>query len=151
MLLLKRNDNVTLAPQAWQNNGISGIDWRREDISDDIYWIWTLVKVLDWSFFTQIKLIYFHMFWSSIIEISLFCHDSWSLTALARIYECWLCFCFLLLLSGFKHTLWCLMSSDLILQFEPAPRRGEPDVTRRTPDYFLWCKSDVDLQQRFDR
>ncbi|GJY49957.1 serine/threonine phosphatase [Tanacetum coccineum] len=23
------------------------------------------------------------------------------------------------------------------LQFEPAPRRGEPDVTRRTPDYFL--------------
>ncbi|KAG6492369.1 hypothetical protein ZIOFF_047332 [Zingiber officinale] len=22
-------------------------------------------------------------------------------------------------------------------QFEPAPRRGEPDVTRRTPDYFL--------------
>lgn len=25
------------------------------------------------------------------------------------------------------------------MQFEPAPRRGEPDVTRRTPDYFLWC------------
>jgi hypothetical protein len=25
-----------------------------------------------------------------------------------------------------------------IMQFEPAPRRGEPDVTRRTPDYFLW-------------
>lgn len=25
----------------------------------------------------------------------------------------------------------------LMLQFEPAPRRGEPDVTRRTPDYFL--------------
>ncbi|KAJ6698526.1 SERINE/THREONINE-PROTEIN PHOSPHATASE PP2A-4 CATALYTIC SUBUNIT [Salix purpurea] len=24
------------------------------------------------------------------------------------------------------------------IQFEPAPRRGEPDVTRRTPDYFLW-------------
>ena len=23
------------------------------------------------------------------------------------------------------------------LQFEPAPRRGEPHVTRRTPDYFL--------------
>nr|ACN30926.1 unknown [Zea mays] len=23
------------------------------------------------------------------------------------------------------------------IQFEPAPRRGEPDVTRRTPDYFL--------------
>mmetsp|Transcript_5962 Transcript_5962/g.20314 ORF Transcript_5962/g.20314 Transcript_5962/m.20314 type:complete len:262 (+) Transcript_5962:185-970(+) len=23
------------------------------------------------------------------------------------------------------------------LQFEPAPRRGEPEVTRRTPDYFL--------------
>jgi len=22
-------------------------------------------------------------------------------------------------------------------QFEPAPRRGEPDITRRTPDYFL--------------
>ena len=22
-------------------------------------------------------------------------------------------------------------------QFEPAPRRGEPHVTRRTPDYFL--------------
>lgn len=24
------------------------------------------------------------------------------------------------------------------LQFDPAPRRGEPHVTRRTPDYFLW-------------
>ena len=23
------------------------------------------------------------------------------------------------------------------LQFDPAPRRGEPTVTRRTPDYFL--------------
>ncbi|KAD5960504.1 hypothetical protein E3N88_11976 [Mikania micrantha] len=23
------------------------------------------------------------------------------------------------------------------IQFDPAPRRGEPDVTRRTPDYFL--------------
>ncbi|PPR84812.1 hypothetical protein GOBAR_AA35902 [Gossypium barbadense] len=23
------------------------------------------------------------------------------------------------------------------IQFEPAPRRGEPDVIRRTPDYFL--------------
>ncbi|KAF3631232.1 Serine/threonine-protein phosphatase PP2A-2 catalytic subunit [Capsicum annuum] len=23
------------------------------------------------------------------------------------------------------------------IQFEPSPRRGEPDVTRRTPDYFL--------------
>jgi len=22
-------------------------------------------------------------------------------------------------------------------QFDPAPRRGEPHVTRRTPDYFL--------------
>jgi len=27
----------------------------------------------------------------------------------------------------------CLCSS----QFDPAPRRGEPVVTRRTPDYFL--------------
>ncbi|KAJ3308062.1 Serine/threonine-protein phosphatase 2A catalytic subunit [Blyttiomyces sp. JEL0837] len=24
-----------------------------------------------------------------------------------------------------------------IIQFDPAPRRGEPDVSRRTPDYFL--------------
>jgi len=24
------------------------------------------------------------------------------------------------------------------LQFDPAPRRGEPHVTRHTPDYFLW-------------
>lgn len=43
----------------------------------------------------------------------------------------------------------CSCGSDLVLemviellmflwmQFEPAPRRGEPDVTRRTPDYFL--------------
>jgi len=23
------------------------------------------------------------------------------------------------------------------LQFDPAPRRGEPHVTRHTPDYFL--------------
>lgn len=28
--------------------------------------------------------------------------------------------------------------SHTFIQFEPAPRRGEPDVTRRTPDYFLW-------------
>jgi hypothetical protein len=35
-------------------------------------------------------------------------------------------------------------SGDVLLQFEPAPRRGEPDViTRRTPDYFLGCESDV--------
>ncbi|KAH7560398.1 hypothetical protein JRO89_XS10G0010600 [Xanthoceras sorbifolium] len=27
--------------------------------------------------------------------------------------------------------------SHLVGEFEPAPRRGEPDVTRRTPDYFL--------------
>ncbi|KAG7244935.1 hypothetical protein INR49_024332 [Caranx melampygus] len=26
------------------------------------------------------------------------------------------------------------------LQFDPAPRRGEPHVTRRTPDYFLFLK-----------
>ena len=31
----------------------------------------------------------------------------------------------------------CIYLSCLLLQFEPAPRRGEPDVTRRTPDYFL--------------
>jgi hypothetical protein len=49
------------------------------------------------------------------------------------------------------HGLFCsglLLSNGLwrvILQFEPAPRRGEPDVTRRTPDYFLWCESGVDL------
>jgi serine/threonine-protein phosphatase 2A catalytic subunit len=28
-------------------------------------------------------------------------------------------------------------NSHTFIQFEPAPRRGEPDVTRRTPDYFL--------------
>lgn len=33
---------------------------------------------------------------------------------------------------------WKLISMYMWLQFEPAPRRGEPDVTRRTPDYFLW-------------
>ena len=27
------------------------------------------------------------------------------------------------------------------LQFDPAPRRGEPHVTRRTPDYFLWMSN----------
>ena len=27
--------------------------------------------------------------------------------------------------------------SPFSLQFDPAPRRGEPHVTRRTPDYFL--------------
>lgn len=48
---------------------------------------------------------------------------------------------FLLIISGslvfmmFKiASLFFLLS---VLQFEPAPRRGEPDVTRRTPDYFL--------------
>lgn len=38
----------------------------------------------------------------------------------------------------FEITLFSLILS--VLQFEPAPRRGEPDVTRRTPDYFLWSK-----------
>uniref|UniRef100_A0A453IVC2 protein-serine/threonine phosphatase n=1 Tax=Aegilops tauschii subsp. strangulata TaxID=200361 RepID=A0A453IVC2_AEGTS len=28
-------------------------------------------------------------------------------------------------------------NAHTFIQFEPAPRRGEPDVTRRTPDYFL--------------
>ncbi|ONL94065.1 Serine/threonine-protein phosphatase PP2A-4 catalytic subunit [Zea mays] len=28
-------------------------------------------------------------------------------------------------------------NSHTFIQFDPAPRRGEPDVTRRTPDYFL--------------
>jgi len=27
--------------------------------------------------------------------------------------------------------------TQTFLQFEPAPRRGEPHVTRRTPEYFL--------------
>ena len=39
------------------------------------------------------------------------------------------------------------MSRRLIVscsfQFEPAPRRGEPDVTRRTPDYFLWLNNQL--------
>ncbi|CAB1332402.1 unnamed protein product [Coregonus sp. 'balchen'] len=26
---------------------------------------------------------------------------------------------------------------QLVMEFDPAPRRGEPHVTRRTPDYFL--------------
>lgn len=30
------------------------------------------------------------------------------------------------------------VSASSSLQFDPAPRRGEPHVTRRTPDYFLW-------------
>ena len=30
------------------------------------------------------------------------------------------------------------------LVFDPAPRRGEPHVTRRTPDYFLWGRSSND-------
>ncbi len=29
------------------------------------------------------------------------------------------------------------LRSPFSLQFDPAPRRGEPHVTRRTPDYFL--------------
>lgn len=29
------------------------------------------------------------------------------------------------------------LSLPCSLQFDPAPRRGEPHVTRRTPDYFL--------------
>ena len=37
---------------------------------------------------------------------------------------------------------WPLSNADparlFSLQFDPAPRRGEPHVTRRTPDYFLW-------------
>ena len=28
-------------------------------------------------------------------------------------------------------------SKPTFLQFDPAPRRGEPHVNRRTPDYFL--------------
>lgn len=35
----------------------------------------------------------------------------------------------------------CFLFIYVFWQFEPAPRRGEPDVTRRTPDYFLWGRS----------
>lgn len=31
----------------------------------------------------------------------------------------------------------CPTSPICAMQFDPAPRRGEPEVTRRTPDYFL--------------
>lgn len=41
----------------------------------------------------------------------------------------------------YKHTITCVTPtvpfSSPSLQFDPAPRRGEPHVTRRTPDYFL--------------
>lgn len=39
--------------------------------------------------------------------------------------------------------LFCLLS----LQFDPAPRRGEPHVTRRTPDYFLWMSKAIPVNQ----
>lgn len=29
------------------------------------------------------------------------------------------------------------MHCFISLQFDPAPRKGEPHVSRRTPDYFL--------------
>lgn len=29
------------------------------------------------------------------------------------------------------------MLNEHILQFDPAPRRGEPHIAKRTPDYFL--------------
>jgi serine/threonine-protein phosphatase 2A catalytic subunit len=35
------------------------------------------------------------------------------------------------------HLIITKLVSYILFQFEPAPRRGEPDVTRRTPDYFL--------------
>ena len=42
------------------------------------------------------------------------------------------------LFSGYKvDDNGCEVGLKYFLQFEPAPRRGEPDVTRRTPDYFL--------------
>lgn len=31
------------------------------------------------------------------------------------------------------------------LQFDPAPRQIEPDTTRKTPDYFLWSQSFIQL------
>ena len=43
-----------------------------------------------------------------------------------------LCMCINACMSIYKH-----FRAILFMQFEPAPRRGEPDVTRRTPDYFL--------------
>lgn len=45
-------------------------------------------------------------------------------------------FVMFIFIDGWSITLFCLCS----LQFDPAPRRGEPHVTRRTPDYFLWWK-----------
>ena len=33
--------------------------------------------------------------------------------------------------------IYCIVLTLGSLQFDPAPRRGEPMVTRRTPDYFL--------------
>lgn len=35
-----------------------------------------------------------------------------------------------------NQTLYFCVANDS-LQFDPAPRKGEPHVTRRTPDYFL--------------
>lgn len=30
-----------------------------------------------------------------------------------------------------------MLIASCSIQFDPAPRKGEPHVTRRTPDYFL--------------
>lgn len=49
----------------------------------------------------------------------------------------------LLYVSVGTRTLVRSLKNIFALQFEPAPRRGEPDVTRRTPDYFLWCSCPV--------
>ncbi|KAJ8539877.1 hypothetical protein K7X08_014129 [Anisodus acutangulus] len=41
------------------------------------------------------------------------------------------------LVAGSKTIVTAVEIWHTFIQFEPAPRRGEPDVTRRTPDYFL--------------
>jgi len=45
-------------------------------------------------------------------------------------------------LSAHKYIVWrpfyqCCVIVYFSSQFDPAPRRGDPVVTRRTPDYFL--------------
>lgn len=48
------------------------------------------------------------------------------------------------LISFWNEWVTCLLtvfSASSSLQFDPAPRRGEPHVTRRTPDYFLWMST----------
>lgn len=77
--------------------------------------------------------------------------------ACKSVAQCWKVLTLLIYTYRIRPHLWILLMkmetcNRLVfvysLQFDPAPRRGEPHVTRRTPDYFLWGEGVIAVNVR---